>query len=118
MNTHKPRALALPARLQWLVSLILVGFATGCVVPGGDTSVGVSYGVDYYEPYGYDYGGWGPGYRVGPPPRGGWRHDRPAFHGGPPPRPHTFRPPGPSHSMPSIPNHPRSPGPGPGGRHR
>jgi len=49
---------------------------SGCV------GVGVGYdGGGYlgggYEPYGYEYGGWGGGYRVGPPrgsgPEGGWR---------------------------------------------
>ncbi len=115
MSTHEPRVLALSVLPQLLLALLLVGFSTGCVVPGGDTSVGVSYGVDYYEPYGYDYGGWGPGYRVGPPPRRGWQHDRHDFHRDPAPRPHTFRPPSPSHSMPSIPDRPRSHAPGPGG---
>jgi len=39
-----------------------------CAVTGvgveGDAGVGYSGG--YYEPYGYDYGGWGGAYRVGP----------------------------------------------------
>jgi hypothetical protein len=47
----------------------------GCVVGGYDGGGGVGY-VGYvggvYEPGGYEYGGWGPGYRVGPP-RGGVR---------------------------------------------
>jgi hypothetical protein len=71
-------------------------------------AVGVGYGPGYdgpdgyvggvYEPYGYDYGGWGGRYRVGPPrggfhggggdergrggPRGGDEHGGGEFHGG------------------------------------
>ena len=68
---------------------------------GVDGSVGVGYVGGYYEPYGYDYGGWGPGYAVGPyrDGRGGYVRDRghaPAFR--PAPR---------GHSMPSIPSRPR-----------
>ena len=41
---------------------------TGCLVGGGyGGGVGVGYGGGFYEPGGYEYGGWGPGYRVGPP---------------------------------------------------
>jgi hypothetical protein len=36
----------------------------------GDGYAGVGYVGDYYEPYGYDYGGWGGRYHVGPPPGG------------------------------------------------
>jgi hypothetical protein len=35
-----------------------------CAVTGVEGSVG--YDAGYYEPYGYDYGDWGLGYRVGP----------------------------------------------------
>lgn len=86
------------------VALVALGLGglTGCAVEGGgyDGDVGVGVGVgyvgDYYEPYGYDYGHWGPGYRVGPPhccDHGSFGHGR---------------------SPPSIPNHPR---PGGGGGH-
>jgi hypothetical protein len=48
----------------------------GCVAGGGyggDVGVGyVGYVGEVYEPAGYEYGGWGRGYRVGPP-RGGVR---------------------------------------------
>lgn len=74
---------------------------TGCVVGGGggyDDTANVSYGVGFYEPLGYNYGGWGPGYRVAPP-RGGEprrdRSDRP-FHAAQP-----------SRSTPSIPSRTR-----------
>jgi hypothetical protein len=69
---------------------------------GVDGSVGVGYVGGYYEPYGYDYGGWGPGYAVGPyrgGGHGGYNRDRghaPAFR--PAPR---------GHAMPSIPSRPR-----------
>ncbi len=106
------------ARLDWAVPLrwafgavlLALLLAIGaCEVTG----VGVGYGgeADYvggfYEPYGYDYGGWGRGYRVGPP-RGG-DHGR-----GPGPRPgvgggggHPYHAAPPGRSMPSIPSRPR-----------
>ncbi len=80
------------------VTALWLGGLTGCAVEGGgyDGDVGVGVGVgyvgDYYEPYGYDYGHWGPGYRVGPPhccDHGYGDHGRGA---------------------PSIPSHPRSGG--------
>jgi hypothetical protein len=72
---------------------------TGCLVGGyggTDVGVGVGYSGAFYEPGGYEYGGWGPGYRVGPP-RGG-RAERGAR---------------PGRSAPSIPHNTR----GGGGRH-
>ena len=91
--------------------------ATGCVAPGGgygyDNGVGV--GVDYYEPYGGYYGGWGSGYRVGPS-RGGYDHGGGGYRGGGgSPGGHSFRSPAASHSMPSIPSGARGGG---GGRRR
>jgi len=89
----------------------MIGFAcalsfavlSGCAVEGVgvDGSVGVDYVGGYYEPYGYEYGGWGPGYAVGPyrDGHGGYYRDRghaPAFR--PAPR---------GRSMPSIPSRPR-----------
>jgi hypothetical protein len=81
-----------------LALLISVG---ACTVTG----VGVGYdgGADYvggfYEPYGYDYGGWGRGYRVGPP-RGGVRGPGPGAG-----RPYHAAPAG--RSMPSMPGRSR-----------
>ena len=53
---------------------------------GVDGSVDYGYAGGYYEPYGYDYGGWGGAYWVGPSrccdyrdDHGGGRHDD---HGG------------------------------------
>ncbi|HTV97334.1 MAG TPA: hypothetical protein VME42_15100 [Steroidobacteraceae bacterium] len=70
-----------------LKRIILGGVATlallcACAVSG---PYGYGYGVDYeggfYEPYGYDYGGWGPDFYVGPPGGGHW-HGRGHWHGG------------------------------------
>ena len=70
------------------VSLCLFAAAMlgGCVAAGydngydnGDVGVGVSYVGGFYDPCCYGYGGWGPGYRVGPP----HGHDGHGFdHGG------------------------------------
>jgi hypothetical protein len=51
-------------------------FACAVTGVGVDGSVGVGYVGGYYEPYGYEYGGWGGAYRVGPPPCCGHRDDR------------------------------------------
>jgi len=97
-------------------------FLGGCVAGGyedgseyeGGAEVG--YGVDFYEPYGYEYGGWGRGYRVGPPGRG--RDIRPGAGrpgdghpgGGRPAHPPAYHPAPSGHSMPSIPTAPRGGG--------
>lgn len=91
-------------RAQWTIGIagaLSLAALASCAVDGVDGSVGVGYVGGYYEPYGYDYGGWGPGYAVGPyrGGHGGYNRDRghaPAFH--PAPR---------GHSMPSIPSRPR-----------
>jgi hypothetical protein len=73
---------------------------------GVDGTVGVGYAGGYYEPYGYDYGGWGHDYRVGPGRSGYPRSDRPS---------HSYRPAPASRPTPSIPN--RSRGGGGSGHH-
>jgi hypothetical protein len=89
----------------WLLGVVVGGalvlLLPGCVAGGGyyDGGVGVSYGADFYEPYGYEYGGWGPGYWVGPPRGGGGWHHRDG--GG---RAPAYHPAAPSRSMPSIPS--------------
>ena len=50
-----------------LLTIVSSCVATG---PGYGGEVGVSYGVDYYEPDGYVYDRWQPGYHVAPPRRG------------------------------------------------
>jgi len=99
----------------WLTVALGAALLTGlqgCVVGGGgyddgggyyDGGADVSYDADFYEPYGYDYGGWGPGYRVGPFRGGDHRPDRGGARGAP-----AYRPAAPSRSMPSIPSHSRS----------
>jgi len=54
------------------VTLFALMTLAACVATGYDGEVGVGYFGGIYEPGGYEYGGWGPGYRVGPP-RGGVR---------------------------------------------
>lgn len=87
------------ATLASLLGLVAV-LSSACAV-GVDGGYGYGYddsvrvGIDYYAPYGIDYGGWGPGYRVGPY-RGGERrtdrvgdghHSPRAFRAAPPGRP-------------------------------
>jgi hypothetical protein len=45
------------------MALLMLG---ACAVTGVGVEGDVGYAGGYYEPYGYDYGGWGVGYRVGP----------------------------------------------------
>jgi hypothetical protein len=90
-----------PLRITGLALLLVVGIdgcvATGGGYGGGDVDVGVSAG--FYEPYGYAYGGWGPGYYVGPG-GGGERRGGNA-------RTHNYRPAPASHPTPSIPSRSR-----------
>jgi len=98
-----------------LFAILIIGVA-GCVAVGGydgapgyygETSVG--YGVGFYQPFGYNYGGWQPGYRVGPPMRGGLNRPERSYSrpSGP-----SYRPAPQSRPMPSIPMHPRGGGVG------
>jgi hypothetical protein len=89
--------------------LVLTSLA-GCVVGGYGGGVGLGYVGGVYEPGGYEYGGWGPGYRVGPPRgdehgHGGDEHG----HGG------GDHGPGRGRATPSIPHDARHGG---GGGHR
>jgi hypothetical protein len=96
--------------LRWSAIIFVIGLftvlASGCVVPAGGYGYddGVGIGVDYYEPYGAVYGGWGTGYYVGPYRDGG---HRPGRGGGHQPQ-HAYTPAPASHSMPSIPSRSRS----------
>jgi hypothetical protein len=85
---------------RWMVGALGLLLLTGlcaCIAsgPGYDGGVGVAYVGGYNEPYGNDYGGWGPGYHVGPPRGGERRPEQPS--------PHAYRPAPPSRRAPSIP---------------
>lgn len=67
------------AAAAFAIGLIAI-LASGCVVPEGGYGY-AGYGIDYYEPYGVPYGGWGPGYRVAPY-RGGEHHAMPSIPSG------------------------------------
>jgi hypothetical protein len=78
-----------------LLAAVSIALMSGCVAPYPGYGYGnVAVGADYYEPYGFDYGGWGPGYYVGPGRRGGF-----ARGGGP----HAFRGAPAGRRMPSLP---------------
>ncbi len=84
-------------------ALAVVLLAQGCAVTGGgyDEGYGGGYGGDYYEVEGggyADYGGWGHGYRGGPP-RGGAPRGPSAARG--------FRPAAAGRPTPSVPSHAR-----------
>lgn len=95
-----------------LLALALLS-AAACTVTGVGVGYEGDYGGGFYEPYGYEYGGWAPGYSVGPPRFGDRRPPGPgrayrAGRGGPGPnggRP--FRAAPPSRPMPGIPGRPR-----------
>jgi squid-like protein/heterogeneous nuclear ribonucleoprotein A1/A3 len=91
-----------------LVSSLLL-LPGACAVEGGYGYDDVGLGVGYYEPFGFDYGGWGPGYRVGPP-RGGEGRGRGGAGRG-------YRAAPEGRAMPSIPSGARSGG-GRGGKRR
>jgi hypothetical protein len=91
-------------RNRWMAAALgalAVTLLYACAVDGVgvDTTVGVGYVGGYYEPYGYDYGGWGGGYRVGPGRGGDRRGDHPS---------HSYRPAPASRPTPSIPHGSRS----------
>jgi hypothetical protein len=92
-----------------LVIGMITFLSSGCAVVGDgygyndSVSVGIGLWPDYYEPYGSYYGGWGPGYRVGPSRGGSFHPDRGAGR----PMPRAYRPAPASRPMPSIPGHPR-----------
>jgi hypothetical protein len=111
MNGVLRRGLAVALTLALLTGLSACAITGGDYGEGGedyDEGMGVSYFGGFYEPFGfgyggwgpgYDYGGWGPAYQVGPP-RGGMGRPPPAYgrpyRSAPMPRP-----------MPSIPSRSR-----------
>lgn len=97
-------------------SLLAGGFGAivlmlqSCAVTGVGVEGSVGYDGGYYEPYGYDYGGWGVGYRVGPSRCCEQRddhHDRPAARGHASHAP-AYRPAPRGRPAPSIPGRSRS----------
>ena len=85
-----------------LAAAVFAVSLSGCVAYGGGYGYGydgpaVGVGLDYGEPYG-DYGGWGPGYRVGPY-RGAGDNRGGGGGGG-----HHFRQAPAGHAMPSMPH--------------
>ncbi len=89
-------------RNRWMAAglgVLTLTLLYACEVTGVGVDGTVGYAGDYYEPYGYAYGGWGPGYRVGPYRGGDWHG------GGHPSRP--FRSAAPSRALPSLPSRSR-----------
>ena len=73
-------------RGRWMAAAfgaLALTLLNACAVTGVgvDETVGVDYDAGYYEPWGYDYGGWGYGYRVGPGRGGDRRRDDGDRHG-------------------------------------
>jgi hypothetical protein len=85
------------------MALMMLG---ACAVTGVGVEGSVGYDGGYYEPYGYDYGGWGAGYRVGPGRCCDHRDDHPG--GGRAGRAPAYRPAPAGRSAPSIPSRSRS----------
>jgi hypothetical protein len=56
----------------FLLAILAACAAGGYYDNGYYGGVDVGYAGGFYEPYGYDYGGWGGRYHVGPPRGGGW----------------------------------------------
>ena len=99
------------------VILLPAALAFGCVAPDGYYGGAPGYGLDYYEPYGAQYGGWASGYLVAPFREGRGREGEPDYraeHGGHE-APHAFRAAPAGRVMPSIPSTPRGGGGGHGG---
>jgi hypothetical protein len=94
-------------RILLLSTALVAGALTSCVAGVGyEGDAGIAYSPGYIQPYGYEYGGWGPGYFVGPG-RGGDRRGSSS---------HTYRSAPQSRPTPSIPRTPR--GGGNRGEHR
>jgi len=74
------------------LGLALLTVLSACLVPDAGYVGGV------YEPVGSDYGGWGPGYYVGPSRHGERGHEHSS--------PRAYRPAPPSRPAPSIPTRP------------
>jgi len=86
------------------LGVVALTLLNACAVTGVEGTVGVGYDAGYYEPWGYDYGGWGTGYRVGPGRGGDRRGDAHGDRGG---HSHSYRPAPPERRTPSIPSRSR-----------
>ena len=89
-----------PWRAGLMAALLVILGGCAAVGVGYEGNVGGAYVGGYYEPYGYPYGGWGPGYRVGPP--------RGVIHRAPP-RQRPYRPAPLQRPTPSLPSRPPRP---------
>ena len=106
MNTTRSRCMAIALGAFALTML----YACAVDGVGVDTTVGVGYVGGYYEPYGYESGGWGGGYRVGPGRCCDHRddhHDRPVDRGHVGGRAPAYHPAPAGRPAPSIPGRPR-----------
>jgi hypothetical protein len=105
MKVSRSRLMA--SGLGAMASLLLCA----CAVTGVGVEGSVGYDGGYYEPYGYDYGGWGAGYRVGPGRCCDHRddhHDHPEARGGRAGHAPAYRPAPAGRSAPSIPGRSRT----------
>ena len=88
--------------IRWSAAAFVIGLFTalssGCVTTYDGYDYGVGVGVDYYEPYGGIYGGWGDGYLVAPFRDGGHRPPH-----GDHPRPHAYKSAPGGRPVPSVP---------------
>ncbi len=88
------------------IGLVTV-LSVGCIATGDgygyDNGAQIGIGLGYYEPYGSYYGGWGPGYHVGPPHGDHFPADR----GGHPVL-HAYKPAPGDHKPPSLPSRHRT----------
>jgi hypothetical protein len=89
-----------------LAAASLVVLAACVAGPGydGGTTVAVAYGVGYYEPHGYVYGGYPSHYHVAPPPV---NHDRDAWVRASHEGNRSYRPAPQGRPAPSLPSRPR-----------
>lgn len=93
-----PRRWVMPVLGLLMFAGLCACIATG---PGYDGGVGVGYIGGVYETNGYDYGGWGGRYQVGPPRGHERRQQRPPAH--------TYRAAPQTRPIPSIPTRPGRP---------
>ena len=86
--------------LFWCAGAAAASLLAACVATGGGyyDGGGAYYSGGYYEPFGYDYGGWGRTYHVAPGRGGGRGHEGPS---------HAYRSAPSGHASPSLPSRAR-----------